>query len=177
MPSRFYIGSPQQNAAGSFLRSVARLIRSFGGDVGRFSGAALLLFRSSGITIGSRPMGRVPDWMSGCVPLSLEKKPAAKKSSFGRPSVVASFCLHRAGCPAVRIRTGSFPLGSNGVGALLATESYDLRVLANRTILHVAAGHPSLRFGRAVFFRDSGLRAPASVSLLRIARFQSGHIP
>jgi len=105
------------------------------------------------------------------------KKPAAKKSSFGRPSVVASFCLHRAGCPAVRIRTGSFPLGSNGVGALLATESYDLRVLANRTILHVAAGHPSLRFGRAVFFRDSGLRAPASVSLLRIARFQSGHIP
>ncbi len=47
---------------------------------------------------------------------------------------------------------GSFPLGSSFVGALLATKSYDLRGVANRTILHVAAGHPSLREGERNFF-------------------------
>ncbi len=64
-----------------FLCLVARLIRACGGDVERFAGAALLLFRSSGIESGTRPIERGARHLSGCVSLSLEKKPAAKKSS------------------------------------------------------------------------------------------------
>jgi len=56
-PSRVNIGSPQRSAAGSFLSIVARLIRGYGGDVGRYSGAALLVFRLAGIINGSAPWG------------------------------------------------------------------------------------------------------------------------
>ncbi len=79
--------------------------------------------------------------VSGCVPLSLEKKPAAKKS---RAFALGALDGFRTG--------GSFSLGSSFVGALLATKSYDLRGVANRTILHVAAEHPSLREGERNFF-------------------------
>ena len=74
-----------------------------------------------------------------------------------------------------RLRTWApFLLGSNGVGALLATKSYDLRGVANRTILHVAAGHPSLRSGERYFFviRCRGLYASCRDSGRKVG-FQS----
>ena len=85
-----------------------------------------------------------------------------RRAPLAEPSVNISFQILPLFC--------SYVIPCPASGALVAPKTCDLQVVASRTFLHVAAGHPSLRSGERYFL--SGSDHAAGLGLLLFSGFR-----